>query len=77
MSPHDHTSQEIRREIDATRRELGATIEALAAKTAIKARLHDRVSHVKDDLQLPLRAAAIGGTVIALLIAWTQLRRTD
>lgn len=51
MSTHTQTPQQLRDEIDATLGELGATLEELAAKTAIKARLHDRVEHVKDDLE--------------------------
>jgi Protein of unknown function (DUF3618) len=36
MSAHRQTPEELRKELDATRRELGATGEALAAKTAVK-----------------------------------------
>ncbi|HTU84641.1 MAG TPA: DUF3618 domain-containing protein [Solirubrobacteraceae bacterium] len=76
MSTHEQTPEELRKQIDATRRELGATVEQLAAKTAIKARLHDRVEHVKDDLKRPVLAAAVAGAAILLVIGWTQLRRT-
>ena len=51
MSTHAQTAQQLREEIDATLSELGATVEELAAKTAIKARLHDQVEHVKGDLE--------------------------
>jgi hypothetical protein len=77
MRAHEHTPEELRKEIDATRRELGATVEQLAAKTALKARLRDRVEHVKDDLKRPVLAAAIAGVAIVVLIGWPLLRRTD
>jgi len=72
MNPHQHSPHEIRREIDVTRRELGATVEALAAKTAVKARLRDRFDQVRDEVKLPLRAAAVAGTAIVLLVVWTH-----
>jgi hypothetical protein len=77
MSTHEPTPQQLRKQIDATRRELGATVEQLAAKTAVKARLNDRVEHVKDELKQPVRAAAIAGVAIVLLIGWTLSRRTN
>ncbi|MFL5894593.1 MAG: DUF3618 domain-containing protein [Thermoleophilaceae bacterium] len=39
--------EQIRREIEATRRELGETAAALAAKTDVKARAKERVEGVK------------------------------
>jgi DNA replication initiation complex subunit (GINS family) len=82
MSTPGQTPEELRKDVDATRRELGATVEALAAKTAIKARLHDRVEHVKDDLKRTLerrsvQAVTIASTAIVLVTGWTLLRRTD
>ena len=76
MSTPGQTPHELRKEIDATRRELGATVEALAAKTAVKARLHDRVEHVKDTLKRPVLAAAIAGAAIVLTVGLTLSRRT-
>jgi Protein of unknown function (DUF3618) len=82
MSTQGHTPQKLREEIDATRRELGATVEQLAAKTAVKARLRERLEQVKDNLKRilerrPVRAVAIGSTAAVLFIGWTLLRRTD
>jgi len=48
MSAPEPTLQERRDEVDATRSELGTTVEQLAAKTAIKARLRDAGEQVKD-----------------------------
>ena len=77
MNAHGHTPDDLRKEIDATRRELGATVEQLAAKTALKARLRDRVEHVKDDLKRPVLGALIAGAAIVLIVGWTLSQRTD
>ena len=57
--------EQIRQRIEATRRELGDTVEALAAKTDAKARVRDRirgtkasdVTHVATRNPLPLAIA--------------------
>jgi len=41
--------EEIRQEIDQTREELGDTVEALAAKTDVKAQVSGRVEAIKQD----------------------------
>jgi len=41
------TPEQIRSEIEQTREELGDTVEALAAKTDVKARVHERVEDTK------------------------------
>jgi hypothetical protein len=78
MNTHGHSAQELREEIDATRRELGATVEQLAHKTAIRARLRDLAEDVKDDLKRtvrgrPFEAFAIGGVAIVLVFGWGLL----
>jgi ElaB/YqjD/DUF883 family membrane-anchored ribosome-binding protein len=40
--------EQIREEIEATRRELGDTVEALAAKTDVKARMRERIESTKE-----------------------------
>jgi ElaB/YqjD/DUF883 family membrane-anchored ribosome-binding protein len=40
--------EQIREEIEETRRELGDTVEALAAKADVKARMRDKVESTKD-----------------------------
>jgi Protein of unknown function (DUF3618) len=42
--------EEIRTEIEQTREELGDTVEALAAKTDVKARVHERVEETKETI---------------------------
>ena len=39
--------EQIRDEIEETRRELGDTVEALVGKTDVKARMHDKVDSTK------------------------------
>jgi Protein of unknown function (DUF3618) len=78
VSTHEHTAQELRKEIEATRRELGTTVEQLAHRTAIKARLRDRVEDVEHDLKRTLarrsvEVVSIGGAVIVLLIGWNLM----
>lgn len=43
----EKSPEQIRREIEATREELGETVEALAAKTDVKARAKEKVDDVK------------------------------
>jgi Protein of unknown function (DUF3618) len=75
VSPQQ-TPEEIRREIERTRRELGDTVDALSHKTNVKeqARLKkDEVQERVSSNPAPL-AAAIGGAV-ALLLLLRMLRR--
>ena len=83
MSTPQKTPKELREQIDATREELGVTVQQLAAKTAVKARLRRRVEHgkktAKDAVHQakanlepgPARAVVIGVGTIVLLGAWT------
>ncbi len=43
--------EEIRRDIEATRGELGDTVEALAAKADVKAQAKERVQETADDVK--------------------------
>jgi hypothetical protein len=70
------TPEEIRREIERTRRELGETVDALSHKADVKeqARLKkEEVQHRVSANPVPL-AAVIGGG-IALLLLMRVLRR--
>ena len=67
--------EEIRRDIEETREELGDTVEALAAKTDVKAHAQEKVEDVKQQARanrVPL--AAIGAAVVAL-VAWRLIAR--
>ena len=45
------SAEEIRRDIEETREQLGDTVEALAAKTDVKAQARQRVEEVKGNVQ--------------------------
>jgi len=47
----DKTPEEIRADIEQTREDLGDTVEALAAKTDVKAQAKDRIARVKETAQ--------------------------
>lgn len=62
--------EEIRASIEQTRRELGDTVEELAAKTDVKAHAKAKVEEVKQS-----RAPLIAAGVVALVIVGVVLRR--
>jgi ABC-type transporter Mla subunit MlaD len=47
----ERSPDEIQADIERTREQLGDTVEALAAKTDVKARAHERVEEIKDNLK--------------------------
>ena len=51
MSTEDRSAEEIRAEIDQTRDEVGETVEALAAKSDVKAQAHQRIDEVKANVR--------------------------
>jgi Protein of unknown function (DUF3618) len=60
--------QEIRRDIESTRREMGDTVEALAGKADVKTQL----THKLRENPAPF---ALAGALVAGLIAWRVLKR--
>jgi hypothetical protein len=70
--------EQIREEIEATRRELGDTVEALAAKADVRAHVRQRVERTKASLPNPvvLGVVAAAAAVVAMgLVAWRLSRR--
>ena len=77
--------QELRREIDQTRQELGDTVEALARKTDVKARTRQAVTEARErvrDRVPPDAGPVLLSTVLAgvglvtiLAITWWRRRR--
>jgi len=72
------TPEEIRREIENTRRELGDTVDALSQKTNVK----EQARLKKDEVQERMMAAdampfiaAIGGGLVLLLLRRMRHRR--
>lgn len=68
--------EQIREEIEATRRELGDTVEALAAKTDVKAHVRERIGRTRASLPNPVVFAAVAAAAVAAgLVAWRLTRR--
>ena len=73
---------QLREEIQDTREELGATVEALAEKADVKAQAQEKVDEVKAQAQLKVGAVteqaqqnrtpliAGAGVLVALLLLW-------
>jgi hypothetical protein len=68
-------------EIEHTRQQLGETVEAMAAKTDVKARAKRRAAEVasmvrgKAGTPEAKTAAQVAAAVAALVLAWLALRR--
>ena len=76
MSETQQTPEELRREIERTRRELGDTVDALSHKADVKQQARQKKEEVQERVKsnpTPL-AAAVGG-LVALLILRRLLRR--
>jgi ElaB/YqjD/DUF883 family membrane-anchored ribosome-binding protein len=76
MSETQQTPEELRREIERTRRELGDTVDALSQKADVKQQARQKKDEVQERVKsnpIPL-AAAVGG-VVALLILRQLLKR--
>ena len=74
------TPEDIERDIERTREELGDTVAALAAKTDVKARVHEKVDETKvkvSEKAPPNVALIVGGVGIAavVLVAIVAKRR--
>jgi ElaB/YqjD/DUF883 family membrane-anchored ribosome-binding protein len=76
MSETQQTPEELRREIERTRRELGDTVDALSQKADVKQQARHKKEEVQERVKsnpTPL-AAAVGG-LVALLILRRLLKR--
>jgi hypothetical protein len=68
--------EQIREEIEATRRELGDTVEALAAKTDVKAHFRTRIERTKASLPGPVVVVGVAAAAVAAgLVVWRLTRR--
>jgi hypothetical protein len=64
-TPTEQTPEELRREIERTRRELGQTVDALSHKADVKQRVSEN----------PFPLAAVAGGVVVLLVLLRLIRR--
>jgi ribosome-binding protein aMBF1 (putative translation factor) len=69
MSETETTKEQLQAEIDQTREQLGETVEQLAAKADVKARVQPKVEEAKS------RAPVVLGAAAALLVAVVLVRR--
>jgi hypothetical protein len=67
--------EQIREEIEETRRELGDTVEALAAKADVKAQVHRRVQSTKASARSHWVPIVVVGAGMAALLVWRLARR--
>ena len=84
-SPDDQ--QELEKEIEQTREQLGETVEALVAKVDVKARAQEKLGQLTTRLKGkateagqqikkdPVPAAATAGVIGALVLFFTLMRR--
>jgi hypothetical protein len=70
------TPEELRREIERTRQELGETVDALSHKADVKEQARQKKEEVQERVASnPVPLAAIVGGVVALLVLRRLLRK--
>jgi hypothetical protein len=70
------TPEEIRRQIEETRRELGDTVDALSLKADVKEQARQKKEEVQERVRSnPRPLAAVIGGLVALLVVLRLLRR--
>jgi hypothetical protein len=67
--------EQIREEIEETRRELGDTVEALAAKADVKAHVQDRIERTRASARANPAPLVVAGVCLAALVVWRLARR--
>ena len=75
MSTDPTDPEQIRAEIEATRRELGDTVEALAAKADVMAHARERIERTKASLPSPPIMIGVVAVLGAGFVAWRMARR--
>jgi hypothetical protein len=71
----DKDPEQIRADIEATRQELGDTVEALVAKADVKAHARERIERTRASLPSPPIVVGAVAVVIGAFVAWRLLRR--
>ena len=67
--------EQLRDDIEETRRELGDTVEALAAKADVKAQVHDRIESTKASARRNPAPLVVAGVCLAAFVVWRLRRR--
>ena len=75
-TPTQQTPEELRREIERTRRELGETVDALSHKADVKEQARLKKEEVRQQVSAnPVPLVAVAGGVIALVVLLRVIRR--
>ncbi|WP_372729786.1 DUF3618 domain-containing protein [Nocardioides sp.] len=80
MSPTEQhngqpTTQDLQHEIEQTRQQLGATVDALSEKLDVKTRTSNRIQTIRREHGQQILAAAAGvGLVTVALLVWKRRR---
>jgi hypothetical protein len=75
-TPTQQTPEELRREIERTRRELGETVDALSHKADVKEQARLKKEEVREQVsQNPAPLVAVAGGIVALLLLLRLIRR--
>jgi MYXO-CTERM domain-containing protein len=75
---NEPNTEELRREIERTRSELGETVEALSHKADVKTQAREKVEHAKQNVQAQARDKPVGpiaGIAVALVVVLWLIRR--
>jgi len=70
------TAEDLRRDIEQTREELGDTAAALGAKADVKSRAKERANEIKENPPVPLLAAA-GAIAVLAIVTFVVRRRSS
>jgi len=70
------TTEDLRRDIEQAREELGDTAAALGAKADVKGRAKERANEIKSNPPVPLIAAA-GAVAVVALVTFVVRRRSS
>jgi ElaB/YqjD/DUF883 family membrane-anchored ribosome-binding protein len=75
-TPAQQTPEELRREIERTRRELGETVDAMSHKADVKEQARLRKEEVRQQVsENPFPVVAVAGGIVALVILMRLIRR--
>ncbi|HTT29290.1 MAG TPA: DUF3618 domain-containing protein [Solirubrobacteraceae bacterium] len=66
---------QIQEEIEATRRELGDTVEALAAKADVKKHARERIERTKESMPHPVVIGVAAAVALGLVLVVRRARR--